>query len=63
VKGAQTRSCGSPVLVQQTAEQVVSMHPALLLIADDRQSGGRVWRFKFQRSYELATGPHRDSPV
>jgi hypothetical protein len=36
--------------VQQTAEQVVSMHPALLLIADDRQSGGRVWRFKSQRS-------------
>jgi hypothetical protein len=44
------RSCSSPVLVQQTAEQVVSMQPALLLIADDRQSGGRVWRFKSQRS-------------
>jgi hypothetical protein len=44
------RSCSSPVLLQQTAEQVVSMHPALLLIADDRQSGGRVWRFKSQRS-------------
>src|SRR5512133_1725112 len=26
------------------------MHPALQLIADDRQSGGRVWRFKSQRS-------------
>jgi hypothetical protein len=44
------RSCSSPVLVQQTAEQVVSMQPALLLIADDRPSGGRVWRFKSQRS-------------
>jgi hypothetical protein len=28
----------------------MSMPPALLLIADDRQSGGRVWRFKSQRS-------------
>ena len=26
------------------------MHLALLLIADDRQPGGRVWRFKSQRS-------------
>jgi hypothetical protein len=31
--------------VQQTAEQVEPMPPALELIADDRQSGGRVWRF------------------
>jgi hypothetical protein len=36
--------------VQQTAEQVVSMHLALELIADHRQPGGRVWRFKSQRS-------------
>ena len=26
------------------------MHPALELIADDHQYGGRVWRFKSQRS-------------
>jgi hypothetical protein len=36
--------------VQQTAEQVESMPPALELIADDRQSGGRVWRFTSQCS-------------
>ena len=34
--------------MEQTAEQVASMYPALLL-ADAGQSGGRVWRFKLQR--------------
>ena len=34
--GTQTRSCSSPVLVQQTAEQVVSMHLVLVLLADHR---------------------------
>ncbi len=28
---------------------VASKHPALLLLADDGQSGGRIWRFKLQR--------------
>jgi putative transposase len=50
LKGAQMRSCSSAVLVQQTAEQVVSMHPASLLLADHGQSSGRVWRLKPQRS-------------
>jgi hypothetical protein len=37
------------VLVQQTAERVVSMHLVLALLADHRQSGGRVWRLELQR--------------
>ena len=41
VKGAQTRSCSSPVLVEQTAEQVVSTQGASIL--PDGRPGGRIW--------------------
>ena len=43
------RSCSSPVLVEQTAEQVTSTHPALPILADDGQPGGWVWRCKPER--------------
>jgi hypothetical protein len=33
LKGAQTRSCSLPVLVEQTAEQVASMHSAAVIFA------------------------------
>jgi hypothetical protein len=46
VKGAQTRSCSSPVLAEQTAEQVTPTHPALPILADDAQPGAWVWRCK-----------------
>jgi hypothetical protein len=44
VKGTQTRSCSVPVLMEETAEQVASMHSALLLLANDRQAAGLIWR-------------------
>ncbi len=40
LKGAQTRSCSSPVLVEETAEQVASMHSASVILAEDGQLGG-----------------------
>jgi hypothetical protein len=43
LKGAQTGSCSSPVLMQQTAEQVTSTHPAVVILADDGQPGGWSW--------------------
>lgn len=44
VKGAQARSCSVSVLMEETGEQVASMHPALLLLANDRQPAGLIWR-------------------
>ena len=49
LKDAQTRSCSLPVLVEQTAEQVTSKHPALPILADNGQPGGWVWRCKPER--------------
>ena len=43
------RSCSSPVLVEQPAEQVTSTHAALPILADDGQPGGWVWRCKPER--------------
>jgi hypothetical protein len=43
------RSCSSPVLVQETAEKVVSMHSALLMLVDHGQPGRRLWRQPPQR--------------
>jgi hypothetical protein len=42
LKGAQTRSCSSPVLVQQTAEQVEPTHSALLILGVNGQPGGLI---------------------
>jgi hypothetical protein len=42
LKGAQTRSCSSPVLVQQTAEQVGPTHSALLILGVNGQPGGLI---------------------
>jgi hypothetical protein len=44
VKGAQMRSCSSVVLMEESAEQVASIHSALLLLANDRQPAGLIWR-------------------
>jgi hypothetical protein len=50
VKGAQTRSCSSPVLVEQAAEQVTSMHSAaLVVLTEDGQPGGRIWGLQSER--------------
>jgi hypothetical protein len=35
--------------MEETAEQVASMHSALLLVANDRQPAGLIWRLKHQR--------------
>jgi hypothetical protein len=40
VWGAQMRSCSSPVLVNQTAEQVTPLHPARAILADGDQLSG-----------------------
>jgi hypothetical protein len=37
------------VFVEKSAEQVASMHPAWLAVADDSQSSGWVWRFQSER--------------
>jgi hypothetical protein len=42
LKGAQTRSCSSPVFVEQTAEQIASTNLARLILADTRQQVGLV---------------------
>jgi hypothetical protein len=42
LKGAQTRSCSSPVLVQQTAEQVGPTHSGLLILGVNGQPGGLI---------------------
>ena len=49
LKGAKTRSCSSPILVEQTAEQVTSTHPALPILADDGQPGGLTGRLEPER--------------
>jgi hypothetical protein len=38
------RSCSSVVLMEESAEQVASIHSALLLLANDRQPAGLIWR-------------------
>ncbi len=47
--GAHRRSCSSPVLVEETAEQVASEHPAFLTLTDDGQLGGSVRRLELER--------------
>ncbi len=49
VKGAQRRSCSLSVLVKETAEQVASVHSALVILAQDGQLGRRMWRLQQQR--------------
>jgi hypothetical protein len=43
VKGAQTRSCSSAVLVEESAEQVASTHGAPVILAADGRPGQRIW--------------------
>jgi hypothetical protein len=49
LKGAQTRSCSSAVLVQQTAEQVAPTHSALLILGDNGRPGGLIWWLEPER--------------
>ena len=49
-KGAETRLCSSSmVLVEESAEQVASMHPACLAVAGDTQVGGWIRRSQSER--------------
>jgi hypothetical protein len=43
------RSCSSPVLVNQTAEEITSVHRALPILADDDRFGGCVRCMEAQR--------------
>jgi hypothetical protein len=50
VKGAQTCSCSSPVLVEQTAQQLASMHSAVLIVlTEDGQPSRQIRRLQHQR--------------
>jgi hypothetical protein len=49
LKGAQMRSCSSPVLVEETAEQITSVHRAWPTVADDPQTGGWIRRLQPKR--------------
>ena len=49
VKDAQTRSCSSSVLVQETAEQIASVDSGRLIVTDDTQSRTGHWGLKRQR--------------
>jgi hypothetical protein len=50
VKSALTRSCCSPVLVQEATEPVASTNAALLILTDDGQPGGWFWCLQPERS-------------
>jgi hypothetical protein len=54
--GAVIRSCSSPVLVQETTEQVTSVHPILMSLASDAKIGGWTWALQPKR-------PMRTMPV
>ena len=43
VKGAQTRSCSSAVLMEESAEQVASTHGAPVILGADGRPGQRIW--------------------
>jgi hypothetical protein len=43
LKGAQTRSCSSAVLVEESAEQVASTHGAPVILGADGRPGQRIW--------------------
>jgi hypothetical protein len=43
LSGAQSRSCSSPVLVEQTAEDVASTQGASMTLPEDGRRGGRIW--------------------
>jgi hypothetical protein len=47
--GALMRSCSSPVLVEQAAEQIASVHLALPAPGNDAQLGGWIRRLQAQR--------------
>ena len=48
MKGTQTRSCSSSVLVQETAEPVASVDPGWRVAADKGHSSGWIRRLKLQ---------------
>jgi hypothetical protein len=48
-QGAEIRSCSSRLLRQETAEQVTSVHPALVSYADNVRIGGWARRLQSDR--------------
>ena len=43
------RSCGSPVLVEESTEQVASTHRAWSILAEVSRPAGRVWWLQLER--------------
>lgn len=62
VKGAQRRSCSSPVLVQEAAQQVASPHAAWPILASDGYAGRLVWRVASALGAGDAGGSARHRP-
>ena len=46
MKGAEIRSCSSPVLVEEPAEQVTLLYPGLVTLVDEVQTNGWTWRLQ-----------------
>ena len=44
------RSCSSSVLVQETAEQVMPLYAGSVILSDDPEASGRIWRLQSERA-------------
>ena len=44
------RSCSSSVFVQETAEQVVPLYAGSVILSDDPEASGRIWRLQSERA-------------
>src|SRR5215216_3731427 len=53
------RSCSSSVLVQETAKQVTPLDAGSVILSDDPEASGRIWRLQSERA--MRTVRHVDS--
>lgn len=49
LKGAQTRSCSLPVLVEDPTEEVAAVRLAPMILVEDGEPDARIWRLQQQR--------------
>ena|SRR5215213_3020641 len=57
------RSCSSSVLVQETAKQVTPLDAGSVILSDDPEASGRIWRLQSERAMRtmLVVMRHVDS--
>jgi hypothetical protein len=57
------RSCSSSVLVQEAAEQVMPLYAGSVILSDDPEASGRIWRLQSERAMRtvLVVMRHVDS--